>query len=260
MTAKLTLDFENLPLVEAAVRVSFQTAVGLSYSLVYSVYEKLKSSFPLLTESQQFEVVPGAGGTQVDFGPAYLPGAVFTGDKSGLSVHVQPQVIVARWTKRPGVIKSEYPRYQALHDSLWKTIEAFRLACGDRFPGIAVVNMSYVNFIPSLNTATFLKTYFSKESQLGAMKNAVQVRKLEAAWSENDDLDVRFAVEQGAAKLPDGVTSGYRLTTAAGLRLGESVTAKSGLEEVHNALQRFFLELISEQAKREWKLQEAANE
>lgn len=260
MTAKLRLDFENLPLVEAAVRVSFQTAVGLSYSLVYSVYAKLKPSFPLLTESQQLEVVPGAGGTQVDFGPAYLPGAVFTADKSGLSVQVQPQVIVARWSKRPGVRESKYPRYQALHDSLWKTVEAFRQACGDDFPGIAVVNMSYVNFVPSLDSATFLKTYFSEESQLGAMKSARQVRKLEAGWIGSDDVDVRFAVEQVSAKLPDGMTPGYRLTTAAGLRLGESLDAKSGLEKVHDALQHFFLELISEHAKREWKLQEPANE
>jgi hypothetical protein len=119
--------------------------------------------------------------------------------------------------------------------------------------------MSYVNFIPASDPAAVLKTYFSSDAQLPAMDKARQVRKLEAAWSEGDDLDVRFALEQAAAKLPDGVTQGFRLTTAAGLRLGESMDAKSGLEKVHDALQEFFFGLISPHAKKEWELREPQN-
>lgn len=254
MTAKLTLDFENLPLVEAAVRVSFQTAVALNYSLVNSIAAELKPSFPTLTVPKQIEVAPGAGVSPTEFGPGHLPGAVYVGSEPGMSLSVHPQVIVARWIKDPGSPERGYPRYLVLRDALWTAVEAFQKASGDDYPGIAVVNMSYVNFIPSSDPASILKNYFSKEAQLQAMHKAQQVRKLEAAWSEDEDLDVRFALEQVTAKLPDRVTQGYRLTTAAGLRLTPSIDAKSGLEKIHDLLQVFFLKLISDRAQEEWKL------
>jgi uncharacterized protein (TIGR04255 family) len=258
MAGKLRLDFENLPLVEAAVRASFNAPKALTYSLVNSVARELRS-FPRLEEAKQLEVAPGAPGTQMEISPTYLPGAVYAGHESGLSVSLQPQVIVTRWVKHLGLQQAEYPRYPALRDSLWAATEAFRKACGDEFPGVAVVNMSYVNFVPSPDTATFLRTYLSAESRLKAMDSAQQVRKIEASWSETDDLDLRFAVEQAIARLPDGATPGFRLTTAAGLRLGESIDAKSALERIHDSLQSFFLKLISEQAKQEWKLRRTPN-
>jgi len=259
MTKSLRLDFDDLPLVEAAVRASFNGPKDLTFSLVNSIHADLKPSFPALTESQQHEIAPGAGEQEVKIGPGYLPGAIYTGHASGLSVHVHPQVIVARWSKRPGPIELKYPRYAALRESLWKTVETFRRACGDDFPGIAVVNMSYVNFIPTSDPASVVKTYFSQAAQMRALDNAREVRKLEAAWCEGNELDVRFSLEQAAAKLPDGLKPGFRLTTAAGLRLGESVDAKSGLENVHDVLQEFFLKLISQQARDEWKLRENKN-
>jgi uncharacterized protein (TIGR04255 family) len=256
MAGELRLVFHNLPLVEAAVRASFNGPKPLTYSLVNLVADELGQSFPRLEEPKQLEVAPGAGETQFAIGPGYLPGAVYTGHKDGLSVSVQPQVIVARWVKHPGLKTPEYPHYHALRDALWTAVEAFRRGCGDDYPGIAVVNMSYVNFVQSPDPAGFLKTYFLPDAQLRTMDKAQQVRKLEAGWSEGDDLDVRFAVEQAAAKLSDSVTPGYRVTTAAGLRLGESVDAKSGLETVHDRLQEFFLKLISPQARKEWELEE----
>lgn len=256
MGGKLQLNFGNLPLVEAAVRASFNAPKPLSYTLINSIHAVLKPAFPALTESTQLEIAPGIGGMQVEMGTGYLPGAVYTGHPAGLSVHVQPQVIVARWSKRPGLTEPKYTRYQALRDALWNTVEAFRKGCGEDPPGIAVVNMSYVNFIPSPNTPGTPTTYFSKESHLRIMGNARHVRKLEAAWAEDEDLDVRFALEQAAAKFTDRVEQGHRLTTAAGLRLTPSVDARSGLDKVHDRLQEFFLELISAEAKKEWKLQE----
>jgi uncharacterized protein (TIGR04255 family) len=259
MAKALKLDFDNLPLVEAAVRASFNGPTALSYRLINSVHSDLSAYFPDLAEAQQLEIAPGAGEARIEFGPGYLPGAVYGGHASGLSVHLQPQVVVARWTKRPANPAAEYPRYPALRDSIWRAVEAFRKGSGDEFPGIAVVNMSYVNFIPRAEPARVIKKYFSTYAQLPAMDNARQIRKLEGAWSESDKLDVRFSLEQAEAKLQDGVTPGYRLTTAAGLRLGEALDAKSGLDKVHESLQEFFLKLISKQAQEEWKLRGIKN-
>lgn len=260
MAGNLRLDFDNLPLVEAAVRASFNGPLALTYSLVNSIAQELQPSFPRLQAAEQVEVAPGKSGTQIEFGPGCLPGALYTGHESGLSVSLQPDVIVARWAKHPGLQQSPYPRYGKLRDSLWMAVEAFRKATGDDYPGIAVVNMSYLNFIPVPDPASVVKTYFSDEAQLQAMENAQQVRNLEAGWNRDDDVDVRFAVVQGTAKLPEGPTPGYRLTTAAGLRLGEALDAKSGLESVHDVLQELFVNLISEQAKREWELQETRDD
>lgn len=138
-------------------------------------------------------------------------------------------------------------------------MEAFREASGDKYPGIAIVNMSYVNFLPSSEAGSILKTYFSDQVQVGAMDSAHRIRKLEASWSESEDLDVRFAVEQVTARLADSVTEGYRLTTAAGLRLAESLDAKSALEKIHDVLQVFFLKLINEHAEKEWQLNKVPN-
>lgn len=255
----LRLDFGNLPLIEAAVRASFHGPVAISYAVVKSVESRLKSDFPVLTEPQQIETAPGYGLSPAEIGLGILPGAVYAGHAAGLTVSLHPQVVVARWVKQPSPYEVAYPRFASLRNALWNAIEALREHVGDAFPGVAVVNMSYVNFLPASDPASVVATYFSKQAQLALMERARQVRKLEAAWSERDHVDIRFALEQVTAKLADTVTDGYRLTTAAGVRLSESLDAKALLEKIHGRLQTFFLELVSEQAQTEWQLTKVPN-
>ena len=165
MTAKLGLEFGNLPLVEATVRASFNDPKALSYSLVNSIHADLKPSFPALTESQQLEIAPGAGARSVEIGPGYLPGAVYTGHTGGISVHVQPQVIVARWIKDPGSPERGYSRYLVLRVALLTSVAAFQKASGDDYCGIAVVNISYVTFIPSTAQSSILNNYLGQMQQ-----------------------------------------------------------------------------------------------
>ena len=253
------LQFDNLPLMEAAVRATFPRVQELTYELIYAVRHDLKPRLPNLTEPKQVEAAPGVGVSPAEFGPGKLPGAVYSDPDSNLSVSLHPQVVLARWVKQPTPIERPYPRYAELREVIWRAVEALRKACGDEYVGVSVVNMSYVNFIPTSDPAGVLKTYFSKEAQLPIMAGARQIRKFEGAWwgDDDDELDVRFTLEQVAARLGDQVVDGYCLTTAAGLRLGESVTARDGLDRVHDALQSFFLRLISEAAKKEWKLRSA---
>jgi len=252
---RFRLDFGNLPLIEAAVRATLSAKVPLTYAIVDSVRARLSSSFPLLTEPQQLEVAPGVGHVVLEGGPSYLPGAVFTGHAEGLSVSVHPQVVVARWVKQYIPAETNYPRYPKLREAIWGTVESFRQGVGaESFPALSVVNMSYVNFLPQADP-TSIRSYLSARAYLPAFQNARQIRKHEASWSEEEGLDVRFALEQVTAKLGTQLSEGYRLTTAAGLRLAESVDAKSGLDRVHDVLQGFFLSLISDKATREWKLE-----
>ena len=249
----MTLNFGNLPLVEAAVRITFRDPVALSYAYVSAIADQLRENFPVLTEANQIEIPPGKTG-QIEFGPGTLPGAVYEAQDRAVRVSVQPQVVVARWLKQFGPHVSPYPRFCALREAVQAAVDSFRSAVGADFPEVAVVNMSYVNFLPSADPREILNQYFSESAQLETMRDAHRVVKLEATWSPREELDIRFALEQATIAQGDETENGYRLTTAAGIRLSESQDENSALESVHQSLQEFFLDLISEHAKTEWQL------
>ena len=53
-------------------------------------------------------------------GPGQLPGALYAGNDQGLSVSLQSQVLVARWTKHLSQGGPGYPRYGALREALYR--------------------------------------------------------------------------------------------------------------------------------------------
>ena len=218
----IRLDFGNLPLLEVAVRASLSGPLKLTYAIVGSLAKELAAEFPTLAEPKQIETAPGFGLSPAEFGPGVLPGAVYSGHSQGLAVSVHPQVVIARWVRQFGPRESPYPRFPSLRAALWRAVEGLRTAVGEDFPPLAVVNMSYTNFVPVPDPASDIRTYLSKRAQLAALDNAHQVRKLEAAWGEEDAVDVRFSLDQGTAKLGDDVIDGYQLTTTAGRRLAGS--------------------------------------
>jgi uncharacterized protein (TIGR04255 family) len=253
--AKSRLDFGNLPHIETVVRATLKSSVNLTYSLVNSVAEKLSGSFPVLSEPKQFEMPPGDEPRPEQFGlGAALPGAVYTGDPTGLSVSLHAQVIVCRWTKYsgPGASPRAYPHFESVRDGLWNTIDAVKEITGQDFPGLLVVNMSYVNFIEV--DADAIQSYLSDDFRLSSMKDAKDVSKLEASWRHDSDADIRFAIERATAIFPSGPVNGYRLTTVAGSYLDDKADAHSRLDDLHSLLGKFFLSLISKRAKQEWQL------
>lgn len=259
LTNSVRLDFGNLPLIEAALRTTLSSPLTLTYAVIGSLAKQLEPKFPAVSEPKQLELAPGIGPSPTEFGPGVLPGAVYTGHAQGLSISVHPQVVVARWAKQFSPQDKSYPRFPLLRDALWNAVEMLGKTVGDEFPPPAVVNMSYTNFVPMPDPASDVRSYFSERAQLGMLDEARQVRKLEAAWSEAHAIDVRFTLEQVTAKLGDEISEGYRLTTIAGKRLAGSLDAKKDLEEVHARLQTFFLDLISDKARTEWRLTQAPN-
>jgi uncharacterized protein (TIGR04255 family) len=249
------LNFTNLPLLESAVRASFQAPTTLSYELVMQVHQALRDTFPLLREPRQLEAAPGYGPSPTEFGPALLPGALYEGDRAGVVVSLHPQVIVARWVKL-SVQESPYPRYQVLRKALWRAVAAFREAAGESFPGVAVVNMSYTNLVVPRDAGTPILRYLSETAQPEIMTRGARARKLEASWAENDGIDLRYAVEAVTMSVAQQRKDGYRLTTAAGHRLSERLDAETALDNLHARLQCFFRDLISPMAKTEWGLED----
>lgn len=248
----LRLDFGNLPLVEAAARASFDARLPLRFEVINKVHRRLEAKFPHLSEPGRLEVAPGVSQT-VELGQ--MPGVVYTGNSKGLTITAQGQVIVARWLKEVTGQGPEYPRYIELRGALWDAVEAFRDAFDDSAPSIVVVNLSYVNFLGVSDFGSVLQDYFSPVAQLTATSEAEAIHKVEASWRGADSIDLRFKLELVSATLPEQQKlEGYQLTTAAGLRLSEPADPTDKLDEVHGRLQRFFHDLISDRAKREWQL------
>jgi uncharacterized protein (TIGR04255 family) len=251
---RIRLDFGNLPLVEAAVRVSLESPVPLKFATINTIKEKLAPEFTSLEEPEQFEVPPGLPNALPPFQPGQIPGATYAGNPQGLLVTLQTQVIVARWLKRATENGYEYPRFQSLSDALWRTLDAVTEASGQGPPHVVVVNISYVNFLAVPHTEPVLSRYFSEMAHVRAALDAEQVLKVEASWRERGAIDLRFELAQVTAQVADQSIEGYRLTTVAGRRLTDLADPKGSLDIVHDRLQVFFSDLISEQAKDEWQL------
>ena len=250
----LRLDFGNLPLVEAAVRVSFESPSPLTFGIVNEVHRRLREKFPQVSEPKQIEVAPGISGATVAFGPGHISGVVYTGNAEGLIIAIQNQVVVARWHKQVANDAPEYPRFPALSEALWRAVDALASARTGESPPIVVVNMSYVNFVRVAETDNVLQTYLSERAQVGAAANARRIHKVEVSWQETESVDLRFNLERVTAQGGDESVEGYRLTTAAGTHLGDAQKEKQGLDAIHDRLQTFFVSLISDRAKTEWQL------
>lgn len=259
MAGSLRLNFGNLPLVEAVVRASFAKPLELKFSAITDVHNKLKDAFPQITESKVYEPAPGMTEETVRIGPGHITGVVFAGNPAGLQSTLQSRVAVVRWVKQLISEAPTYPRFPALRTALWQVVEAVKAAYGLESLPIAVVNLSYVNFIRVTDFSTVLTRYFSELVHVRATENAEEIRKLEVSWREHG-IDLRFQLEKVSATFGEDVVDGCRLTTIAGMYVPTpDGDEKETLEEVHTRLQVFFRDVISKRAKKEWQLEELPN-
>lgn len=256
MASSLRLDFGNLPLVETAIRASFEEPLELTFSRIDRIREILKESFPHVTEPKQHEVAPGIT-EEIEFGPGKLTGVVFDGHALGLEAAIQSRVAIVRWRKQFIKDAPKYPRFSFLQTEFWNMVDAVKVAYGlDKIP-LVVVNLSYVNFIPVVDFSDVLPRYFSPKMQIKVVQCAEEVRKLEVAWLE-EGIDLRFRLEQTSATFGEETKVGCLLTTVAAIRVKKSQSGdeKIALDEVHSRLQALFRDIISEHAMREWELKE----
>jgi len=239
--------------MEATVRVSFESPAPLTFNAINELHAKLRGDFPQITEPQNVQIPPGIGKPTIEFGPGQIPGVVYTGNRQGIQIALQSQLLYVGWVKQLATDGPEYPRFPALRDTLWHAVDAYH-AVSTGVP-IIVVNMSYLNFIRVTGDGVLPK-YFSKLVQVAATQNARQLHKLEVSWQEQNLVDLRFNLEHVRLNIGAETVDGYSLTTAAGLQVAAPSEPRDALEDVHDRLQVFFSELISNHAKSEWKLSE----
>lgn len=247
--ANASLQFENLPLIEAVVRVYFRERIQIDYALVSSLHKPLKTNFPSVVRPSVFDVSPAlSAASQLPIQPTDLPGAEFGGGTEGLSVHLQPQLLAVRWRHGYSAHDPTYPRYQRLRDTLASALECLRGASGVGNIDAAVTNMEYTNFIRVTDPRPFLRDTYST----GAIAAATNLQEFVVAWQDENGVDLRYKV-LGAERLSgESRTPGYLLTTVAGLRIDRNADGLDPLDTVHGELQTLFSKLISDRAKKEW--------
>jgi hypothetical protein len=167
---------------------------------------------------------------------------------------LQTQVVVSRWLQARGSNEISYPRFQAVRGALQGALAALGDAYTGDLPPIAVVNMSYVNIVPIPHATPVVERYFSPSAHLQIAQGAQQMFKVEASWKESAGIDLRYSLEQVHAIVADEKVEAYSLTTAAGSRVAPNEDGWLRLDYIHDRMQEFFSDLLSEQAKKEWQL------
>lgn len=255
MPSSLRLEFGNLPLVEAAVRATLADDLPLRFGTIFEAHDRLRDRFPKLTEPERHEVPPGVS-EMVQLRPGIITGVVLADETNGMFATVQSRVVVVRWLKRLGTDAPKYPRFPALRDALWQVLDVFKQVSELESLPVAVVNMSYTNFIDVSDPSTAMERYFSKKVQMELAMDAERVHQVELSWRK-DDVDLRFRLQLVEAELDGQKKEGLKLTTIAGSSLGAGDgNPRDTLESVHQRLQYLFRDLLSDHAKREWQLRE----
>ena len=247
-----SLEFRNLPLVEAVVRVYFSDRIQVDYRLVNELHKALQDEFPNVAPPPVLDVSPALKqDTQLPIQRGDLPGAEYTGGTRGLSVHLQPQLLAVRWRRGMSEHGPEYPRYGSLRNVLDASFANLQRIGRTGQRRAALTNMTYVNFIRIDDPRPYFKDEYSTSATIGA--KAIQEHVV--AWQAINGIDLRCEVR--GAEQTDGnqKLAGYILMTSAGRRLGPPDDPLSSLDAVHAELQGLFVDLISERAKDEWEFQ-----
>jgi len=253
-----SLEFDRLPLVEVALRTSFQAPVPVSFATLNGVRGELALEFRSLDELSQIEAAPGVNAT-VAFGAGQVLGAVLSGHNLGLRVSIQHHVVVTRWIREHHVGAPQYARFDELRQCHWKVVRTLLRVAKQSNPQFGAVNMSYANFLQVDPSTNALEQYFAPAAQVGLTTNARRLHKVEIAWQDDGGVDLRFRLERVGIQWGNERKDGYNLTTVAGSAVASDTDAEDRLCLVHDRLQGFFKTLISDRAKIEWGYHESGD-
>lgn len=246
------LDFEDLPLIEAAARITIAPVpLDISFNFLNELKSSLEPDFRELLEPETFEQPPGMKSVTIR---TKILGAVFGGHARGLKLTINPHLVAVRWVKQPVDKAPPYPRFPELSGTLWKAYDRIRAIQPHARP--YVVNLVYQNLLQPVAAERVLMDYFTEEVSAKAMNRGVPL-ELILSWREPTGMDVRFELRSVDAPQEGGRDRVYHLATAAGMFVGEGTASLPDiLTQLHDRLQFFFRDILSARAKAEWKLQE----
>ncbi len=243
----MKLDFSNLPLIEAAIRFSFTNPLALGFEQMFKLAELARPGYAA-SDLTTRELPPGQN--VINLLPVG-PGMLF--QKDGTRVLLQSDMLATRWIRSGLPGGQDYVRYPTLKAAAEEFFAHLTAVCGAR-PSVSVVNMVYVNFIRPDDGDMTIHDYFEKNVFPRRISAASRVYSVQESWREPDSVDLTLDLQEATIKQGEQEFQGYRFATAGGFRPepGEEMAA---LDRVHERLQEFFNELLTNRAKTWWALQ-----
>ncbi len=184
-----------------------------------------------------------------------LSGIRFSGRPEGLSLTVLPQQIFVQWENRAVDEPQDYPHFGVLEDLLTWAVDTVRQTVGSpTLPGFRLANMSYTNFIPTQRRPCWqeVRRYLVPEAIPAHLEDSALCNEVNLSWKTEEGRDHRLLVR--ALRSGEDMPQGFELVAAAGRFLDPAQTwPQADLRANHEALQKLFRSVITEQARQEWR-------
>ncbi|HRF58642.1 MAG TPA: hypothetical protein PLH94_01860 [Fimbriimonadaceae bacterium] len=246
-----SLEFTALPLIEVALKRVPRTHIPISLPFVLDLQRELRGRFDQILDLDAVEQPPGAL-LPAAYAFHATCGCRLIDTSSGLSVNLQPDMLIVRWAATEG---KEYPRFPALQRAADDVVAAINKIGLQPFEPV-LVNLAYAN----------------------RLEASIEQNRLQPSpWPLSDDWTPRGVREEGQAiefqsvsRIVEGIdrrvlvqvrqeapetNPWYLMLTVAGKVVSEEESAEESESQVHNALTDWFPRLLSEEAKRAYGLQ-----
>ena len=247
-----SLEFSDLPLIEVALKRVPRAHLPLSLPFVLELQKSLPARFDRILDLDVLEAPPGLV-QAATYNASSTCGCRLVDSSLGISVSLQPDMLVVRWTHAEG---KGYPRFLFLRDAANDVTTAIEKIGLQPFQPV-LVNMAYANKVdvrleegrPQPNPWPLSV----KWTPVG-VKEEGQAFETQSVFRGADEIDRRVLV-QYRQETPDA-KPWYLLLTIAGKPISEGESIDKAEERVHQALIDWFPQLLSGEAKEVYGLQQ----
>lgn len=240
----MNADFDNLPLVEVAIRFTLEKSlplgVALAHDIMMGIVEDGESAVV-----RDIPLEPAPGQKVAGF---FQRSSFALAHHDGTETIVHPHWVGSKWT---GMGSQNYPRFPALRNRLTLLMKRLHELFGE-VPKVTVANMSYLNFVSVRGMAemsAYLQDGVLSPHLLGFGTGCQSLGR----WHDASgyELRVELNMSEGALEGEDG----FLFTTACGKFLDIGEDPVENLDRIHDNLCNLFVGILSEKAKREWQYQ-----
>ena len=245
----MRLHFNNLPLIESAVRLTLDPTLPIKVTLATQVYQHVAEQYPALEDMLNFEQPPGldANVFAKDFAP--LMGFRTVNLHKGLSLTFQKRLISSRWSANQ--LNPRYAGFESLIEGLELGVDALQKAGVPALHTI-VANMVYHDFIEGDSSS--IDRLLNLAAPVYAFAEAQSKQRLVASWQEDTEIDITIDLREAKLSRGEVEIAGYQIATIAGTRKLDPKNPIEALWRLHDRLQYLFLDLLTDAAKEEWEL------
>ncbi len=240
-----SLEFTALPLIEVALKRVPRTHFPISLPFVLELRKALPGRFDQMLDLDFLEQPPGPV-PPAEYAVHTTCGCRLLDTSMGLTVSLQPDMLVVRWAAAEG---KDYPRFPAMRDAADEVIKAIKDVGLQGFEPV-LVNMAYANRVEA--TIEQGKPQPSPWPLADAwtpagVRDDGQAFESQSVLRDATGTDRRVLVQY--RQETSGAPPWYLLLTIAGRTISEGESLAEAEMRVHDALIEWFPRLLSKEAK-----------